>query len=527
MVYLLHQSIDETASRNPEHPAFRHGGSQVTYAQLAQRSNQLARLLIDRGVRRGDRVGILAGRTLESAIGVYGVMKAGAAFVPLNPTAPPAAVEKVLAQCGIRHLVGHPSMTNPLQRLIASLHPAARPEFVAGAALGDAVSSCDWDTILAGNDTAPGVRLTEQDIAYIISTSGSTGIPKCITHTHHSGLSYAALSRHTYGIEDRDRIGSHSPLHFDMSTLGYLTGPHAGATTVLIPEAHTKMPASLSSHIEQERVSIWYSVPFALVQLLDHGILRERNMTSIRWVLYGGEPFPLKPLRELMNLWPHARFSNVYGPAEVNQCTFHHVPRSDDTRTPIPIGAAWDNTDTLVVDPDGNPVEAGVIGELLVRSPTMMTGYWGRPDLDNSAFATYPIGSGISARFYRTGDLVRETEDGEYLFIGRKDRQVKVRGNRVELGLIEVALCGHEDVGQAAVYLVPQPDGDARLEAALVASDISRNPDSRVTDAELTTFLARQLPSYCLPSRIRWVDGFPRAASGKTDFQALQQQAVA
>ena len=182
------------------------------------------------------------------------------------------------------------------------------------------------------------VKILESDLAYIMYTSGSTGAPKGIMHTHHSGLSYAKLSTQVYDVKPSDRIANHAPLHFDISTFGYFSGPLASATTVIIPDAYTKLPASLSTLMEQEKISIWYSVPLALVQLLHNGVLEARDLSSLRWVLYGGENFMPKYIRSLMALWSNATFSNVYGPAEVNQCTFYHLNMPPESDGPIPIG---------------------------------------------------------------------------------------------------------------------------------------------------------------------------------------------
>jgi amino acid adenylation domain-containing protein len=379
-------------------------------------------------------------------------------------------------------------------------------------------------------ERAPNVRLTEQDLAYVIFTSGSTGIPKGIMHSHHSGFSYALLSADTYDLGHGDILGNHSPLHFDMSTLDYLTGPLVGGTTVIIPEAYTKLPASLSALVEQERVTVWYSVPFALIQLLLRGVLERRDLTSLRWVLFGGEPFPPKYLRELMQLWPHARFSNIYGPAEVNQCSYYHVPESlTGYEESIPIGTIWKNTEALIVDESDLQVSPETTGELLIKSPTMMRGYWGRPDLNAACFFKRQICADVHDRFYRTGDLASVNEKGEYLFHGRKDRQVKIRGNRVELDEIESVFIAHESVEEAAAYSIPAVDGSPAapiegaegIEVALVLKG-----GSEISKQEAMNYAGDHLPRYALPEKIRILGSFPRTTSDKIDRRELQKRAL-
>lgn len=520
MVFLLPHTIDQSAERFPEQETFRFYEQSLTYAELVKRSNSLARTLIEQGVKRRDRVGIYMNKCIELPVAVYGTMKAGAAYVPLDASAPIARLNYLIQDCGIRHLITQTSKKNTLTQMVAAENDL---ECVVGIQPQEdlPIRCISWNEVFnATGETAPDVGTTEQDLAYIIYTSGSTGTPKGIMHTHHSGLSYAKLAVHTYGVHHLDRLGNHSPLHFDMSTFDFFAGPLAGATTVIIPEEYTKLPASLSKLIEDKKLTIWYSVPFALVQLLLRGALHARDLGSLRWVLFGGEPFPPKHLRALMTQLPNARFSNVYGPAEVNQCTYYHVPpRLDDSDEPISIGSVWDNTEGWVVSEDDQPVQDGEVGELLIRSPTMMQGYWGRPDLNQRAFYRRKVFMGYEDTFYRTGDLVQVQSDGNYKFLGRKDRQIKTRGYRVELDEIEVTLLSHDQVEETAVFPVADGEGSNRIEAAVIL----RN-GAATTSADLANHLKTRLPWYAVPVKIELVDAFPRTSTGKIDHQKLQQR---
>ena len=392
MIYLLAHTIDYSAERFPQHEAFRCGNKSISYAELVTQTNSLASLLINQGIKKGDRVGIYLNKSIESAIAIYGIMKAGAVYVPLDPSAPVTRIRFILQNCHIRGLITQPQKRSQLAEILGKPNPL---EFIVGLASETElpVTTFDWETVgQIPGDSPPKIKILEQDLAYIMYTSGSTGEPKGIMHTHHSGLSYAKMAAHTYGLTQSDRLGNHSPLHFDMSTLEYFSGPLVGATTVIIPEAYTKIPASLSQLIENEKLTIWYSVPFALIQLLHRGLLSKRNLNSLRWVLFGGEPFPPKYLYELMKQLRGARFCNVYGPAEINQCSYYHVPNLDIAPDePVPIGKIWPIAEELVVDENNEPVSVGDVGELLVRTPTMMQGYWQRRDLNQEAFFSRSI----------------------------------------------------------------------------------------------------------------------------------------
>jgi amino acid adenylation domain-containing protein len=530
--YHLSQSIDVSADRFPDSVAFRCQQQDLDYAGMSRLSNRLANALREQGVRRGDRVGIYCQKSLHSAIAVYGIMKSGAAYVPIDPHAPVQRIARILEQCGIRHLVSHPPRAAQVVGLLGSY---AGLESVLGLPTPDLASGRQccftaWEEVeQLDGERPPAVRLTEQDLAYIMFTSGSTGAPKGIMHTHRSGLAYALLSADTYGLGRGDRLGNHSPLHFDMSTLEFLSGPLAGCTTIIIPEAHARLPASLSALAERERLTVWYSVPFALIQMLLRGALDERDLTSLRWVLFGGEPFPPKHLRALMDRWPQARFSNVYGPAEVNQCTFYHVPPTLTGREEsIPIGTVWNNTDALLVDEQDRPVGAGEWGELLIRSPTMMRGYWKRPDLNARCFYRRPACSGVDDIFFRTGDIASVDAQGEYLYHGRKDRQIKVRGNRVELDEIEAVMLAHAEIEAAAAYPAPTAGlspGDSAGGVTSIEVAVIKKQGSAASARELIRFAAQHLPGYAIPERIRFLEEFPLTATDKIDRRALQIRA--
>jgi amino acid adenylation domain-containing protein len=521
MIYLLSQIIDQSAERFPDKEAFRINGQGVTYAELVRKTNALARTLQDQGVKRWDRVGIYLNKSLESAIAIYGIWKAGAAYVPLDPQAPVSRLAFVVQDCNIRHVVTEESKGNNLRQLAAETNLAC----AVGLSPSDDLSirALPWDEVFtAPGQSGPDVRLMEQDLAYVMYTSGSTGTPKGLMHTHFSGLSYAKMSVATYDVGPTDRLSNHSPLHFDMSTFDYFSGPLAGATTVIIPEAYTLFPASLSKLMADEQLTIWYSVPFALIQLLLRGVLEDRDFSSLRWVLFGGEPFPPKHLRALMQMWPQARFSNVYGPAEVNQCTYYHVPPiSEDSDEQIPIGQIWDNAEGLVIDKDDRVVEPGEVGELVVRTPTMMQGYWGRPILNERAFYYRAVLPNFADRFYRTGDLVQLQPDSNYAFLGRKDRQIKTRGYRVELDEIETALLSHEQVEEAAAFPGAEAEGSRQIEAAVILK-----PNADLTEAVLTNFLSTKIPWYAVPAKIAIIQSFPRTSTGKIDRRLLQEQAL-
>ena len=521
-VYLVHQALDAGAAGQPDREAVRFQQQSLSYGALAARANQLAHTLRDLGVGRHDRVGIYLYKSLEMAVAVYGIMKAGAAFVPLDPLVPQERLNFMLQDCGIAVIITQPRK----QREVAAAFGATPLRVAIGLEPADTDAGgptrIPWAEVDHRPTTPPAVTVIEQDLAYIMYTSGSTGVPKGMMHTHRSSLGFARWATRLYDMGPADRVASHAPLHFDLSIVDFFSTALGGGTVVLIPEPVTKFPASFAQLIDDERLTIIFTVPYALIQLLLYGALEARDLSSLRWVLFGGEPYPVGHLRALQARLPQARFSNVFGPAETPACFNYEVPPqgpADDE--PLPIGRPSTNREVLVVDAAGQEVPAGEIGELLVRGPSITPGYWQRPDLNARAFVRLPRFDHYDLLFFRTGDLVQQRPDGNYRFIGRKDRMVKSRGYRVELDEVEAALVAHPAVEEAAVFAVPDGAGSNELRAAVVLRD-----GQATTVCDLKAHLASRLPRYALPALLTIRTHFPRTTSDKIDRHALRDEAL-
>lgn len=520
MRYLLYHSILKQADQQPSRQAFRCRGEILTRQDLLQQAAQLANALKTLGLHPLDRVGVLMNKEIRMPVAVYGVLMAGGCYVPIDPAAPQERVEFILRDCGIKILIASDSKRRILARIAAAGQTPLRHIIGLSEKAAARVEVLTWDGIARGDCNPPLNQGQEDDLAYIMYTSGSTGLPKGLMHTHRSGLAYARYSAQRYGVSAADVLGNHAPLHFDISTFEFLTGPYAGAVSVLIPEEEMFFPASLAKLIEREELTFWYSVPLALIQMLTRGELEKIDASRLRWVLFGGEPFPPKYLQGLVACLPGARFCNVYGPAEVNQCTYYNVPPGFvDTGQPLPIGTLWEGARGLMVDEDDRPVEDGETGELLISSPTMMQGYWGREDLNQRAFYLEEPAPGFTRRYYRTGDLFRRDPQGLLHFLGRKDRQIKIRGHRLELDEVEAVFTAQPEVLEAAAVTVR--DGEGEKEIVLAVTLRQANGFDAGKALELAR---RRLPHYGIPSRIEVVPSFPRTTSGKIDRVELAKR---
>lgn len=480
----------------------------------------MARSLVEAGVRPGDRVAVFLDRSFNATIALFGIMQAGAAYVPIDPGAPAKRVREILELSGARCLVAGEARRSSLP----TEFPNEMTAIVGlSASVDSAVSVISWEEALGSPELGAGAAdVSESDLAYIIFTSGSTGTPKGIMHTHASGMSYACMAANLYELRPDDRFSNACGLHFDMSTFDYFASTLVGATTTIIPDPWLKLPASLADLIEAEALTVWYSVPFALLQLIAYGDLGSRDLGALRTVLYGGEVFAPKQLEALRRLLPGARIGNVYGPAETNQCTWFDLPKGWSAgEGAAPIGAACPNADLIVIDEDGSTVAPQEPGELAVRSPTMMQGYWRRPDLNQTAFLERVGAGGEARRYYRTGDIVRVRPDGLMDFLGRRDRMIKSRGFRVELDEVERCIASIPGVAEAAAFPISVQEGVTMIRGAAVLK-----PDAVMTETELARQVAHELPHYACPDRIEVMATFPRTGSGKIDRKVLAERAM-
>lgn len=520
MIFLLHHLVEHYADETPDADAVFCLQDSLNYASLNKKSNQLAHCLNKNGVKKGDRVGIYMDKSLEMAIAVYGIFKAGAAYVPLDPSAPATRIVEIIQDCGVDVLI---SADNKIKRLTKVNEQLSIPLTLMGCSQSiENGHSISWASIHDEYSTSNLlIKIIESDLAYIIYTSGSTGKPKGIMHTHHSGITYARWAANEVKLTAEDRIGNPSQLHFDISTFDWFATAFVGASTIVIPDEYTKMPVSYAKLIEDSQMTVLFTVPYALVQLSIRGELANRNLQQLRRIMYGGEPFPIKHLITLVEQLPQVTFDNIYGPAEVNGCTRFTITEVQQSTTNIPIGKISQIAEALVVDENDNQVTLGESGELLVRTPTMMQGYWGRPDLNQKVFYFQQDGvSEFQQKFYRTGDIVKLDKHQTLWFLGRKDRQLKVRGYRVELDEIESTLVSFSNIEEAAVFSIKLEDQSNQIQAAYT---LKANIDDN--KKQLNQYLKERLPSYAIPSVLKVRESFPRTTSDKINRSALSKEA--
>jgi len=528
VAFLLHQLLTESAKRNPDGIAVDGGESTLTYSQLDALSNQIAHQLRADGVCNGDRVGVFLPKSPQTVAALLGILKAGAAYVPVDPHSPSSRASYVLGNCSVRALI---TSSSQLRKLAPDL---SAPSEIQSILLTDEAADVPAVASLAGTapvslakivathpPTNPAIPLIENDLAYILYTSGSTGQPKGVMISHLNSLTFVNWAHGEYGITQQDRVSSHAPFHFDLSILDLFCTLKAGGTICLVPNDVAAFPVRLAQWISDKAITVWYSVPSALIQLVEHGHLERHNYDRLRWILFAGEVFPIKYLRRLVEQIPHATYSNLYGPTETNVCSYYHVQASDvapERTEPVPIGKACANTEVFALDEQGRVVPPGQEGELYVRCSTVMKGYWGRPDATAATVLPNPLNRAYADVMYRTGDIVKLMPSGDYQYIGRRDKMVKSRGYRIELGEIETALYAHPGVKEAAVVAVP----DERIGARLIAYVVPGG--STLTQSELMKFCSERVLRYMVPEKIELCSQLPRTSTGKIDKTTLENE---
>jgi amino acid adenylation domain-containing protein len=524
MTSALSHLLLQAADAQPHRPAVWSSRGELTYADLSDRSLRLARALVEHGIEPGDRVVIALAKDVTLPVAIFGTLLAGGAYVPIDYLTPPARARVVAADAEpvavisgsrtMRAMVlgdAHQAHDGPSDNSPA-LHWLGQGWFDPERSPERQPVSESLDQVHRFGQLRSPVKVPASALAYILYTSGSTGRPKGVAHTNASALAFVRWAVDAVGVTEKDVLSQHASASFDLSVFDFFGAAMGAARLALVPHSTFGRVASLCRFIEATGVTVWYSVPSALLRASAVESLALLQGSALRHIIFAGEEIPVGPLRVLWHsLPPRCRVANWYGPTETNVCTFHDVTALDvDGADPIPIGRPCPYATTSLVAQDGAVLSNGAAGELLVASDTLMSGYWNLPDATSRVFSP-----GSDGRvYYATGDLVSRDARG-LTFRGRVDRLLKVRGHRVQPEELEQVLEQRAEIDEAAV--VKHRRGDVDVLAAVV----------RVADGEalehdaVIRHCCMFLPAYMVPDVILPVGELPRGPRGKADYDAV------
>ncbi|MGW0366580.1 amino acid adenylation domain-containing protein [Streptomyces sp. NPDC002990] len=481
------QLVQAQARRRPDAPAVEDTHTTLSYRELDERANQLAHHLAAQGAGPGRFVGLCVERGADLVVGLLGIMKAGAAYLPLDPNYPSERLDFMLRDSGARIVVTRTELLRELPRTDATLVDLVR----------------DRALLAALPRTAPRVTPHPADLAYVIYTSGSTGTPKGVLVPHRGIGNLASAEIERLEVTEDSRVLQFASSSFDGAVMELLMALPAGATLVLPPHGPV-VGEALQTFLRERRITHALLAPSAVATLVPDGL------EGLRTLVVGGEA----STGDLVARWSRGRrMINAYGPTESTVVAAMSDPLAGGAVPPI--GTPLPNTRIHLLDAALQPVPVGVPGELYIAGPHLARGYHGRPALTAERFTADPYG-GPGERMYRSGDVARRRADGSLEYLGRADDQVKIRGFRIELGEIETALARHPQVRDAVVVVHQDDEGRRRLVAHLVT-------DGEPTAGELRSHLSGSLPEYMVPALFMPLERLPLTPSGKVDRRALPE----
>ncbi|MHC4617196.1 MAG: non-ribosomal peptide synthetase [Planctomycetota bacterium] len=482
--------VEQHAKRRPEALAVLFEGEQLTYEEVNRRANQLAHFLRQLDIGPESLVGLYFHRSPQMVVGILGVLKAGGAFLPLDPTYPRERLAFMLVDSRAEVLLTQESLADQL------------PDFA-----GRVVHlNADWKTISSCSIDNPESRLAPRNLAYVIYTSGSTGRPKGVQVEHQGMINVAQAQKESFGLDGEDRVLQFSSLSFDASVFEMMMAFYNGAALCLGTKESLLPGPALIQLLRENKVSIVTLPP----SVLSH--LPQEPLPDLHTITVAGEVCP----GHLPVIWAQGRhFFNLYGPTEDTIWTTFATCTPQTDQKP-PIGRPIANTRAYVLDSYLNPVPVGIPGELHIGGVGLARGYLDRPRLTAEKFIPNPFSSEPGVRMYRTGDLVRYLPDGSLEFLGRLDHQVKLRGFRIELGEIETALRQYPDVQDALVVMKDDVIGDQQL-----VGYVRADKDAAISLGDLRSHLRQQLPQYMVPSAFVILEEWPLTSNGKINRRGL------
>lgn len=484
----LYELLEFSAQHYPDLIAITSDKTELSYKCLNDKATEIYSHLDSFNITKGDRVAIYTQKSTAFIASIFGVLKSGAAYVPLDYTAPIKRNAYIISNVEAQALIIHKSLAQQFEA-----------EFTTVVLLDD-------DLILMQNKQR--CNKSNFNLAYILYTSGSTGKPKGVMHSNEAAFEFINWSTTTFKPSSKDCFLSHAPFHFDLSVFDLFVAIKHGARLVLANEETAKQPMLLAQLISEQNISIVYTTPTVLTLLATYGKMHKYNYEHLKLVLFAGEVFPVSQFAALKQLWDKPEYYNLYGPTETNVCTYYKIPDSVAELTAFPIGKCCEHYQATTLS-----TETGY-SQLCISGKGILEGYWGATNNNTEAIYT----DNNQKRWYKTGDLVEINSKDEYVYKGRIDRMVKVNGYRVELGEIEACLSKNTSISSCAVIPHNSLTGTTVLTAFVVC--VSKENESIIRMKE---FCIKHLPAYMVPNNFVFLSALPQTASNKISYQHLKE----
>ncbi|MBR2779295.1 MAG: amino acid adenylation domain-containing protein [Firmicutes bacterium] len=495
--------LERSAARFPDKTAVDDGSTALTYRQLRSGARRIGAALAERVQAVREPVAVFLDKTAESIMAFQGVLYSGNFYCPLDSEMPPDRIRAIL------------SVTDPKVILTDEAHRAAAEQF-AGAARIETMEELlalpehpgreeSVDRILSG--------CTETDPLYVLFTSGSTGVPKGVLVSHRVIINYAEWLEETFSMDSEVVIGNQAPLYFDISMHDTYGAFYFGGTLVIIPPALFSFPARLIEFMNEKKISSILWVPSAMGIFAALKAFRSGLPQYLQTVMFAGEVLPRRNLDYWMEHLPDTVFANLYGPTETFVCTGYICDGTEPAGEPMPIGKPIANSTALLLTEDGREAAPGETGELCLRGSCLATGYYNNPEKTGEVFVQNPLQAKYPDRIYRTGDLVKYNEQGDLIYLSRRDNQIKHMGYRIELGEIETAGYGIPEIRDCVCFY------DYSRKRIVFCYD-----GAEIEKKSLRAALAEKIPSYMMPGRFIHLDALPHNANGKIDRKKLSAE---
>jgi amino acid adenylation domain-containing protein len=522
MNYLVQDYLSESAQRFPDNIFLKDPSTSVTFKETDILTNRLANLLVASGLKRHDRVCFFLRRSTDAFKALFGILKADGLYIGINPKTPADRVRQIFNDSQCRYVIANKDSYDLLAGILKEMPPGIRVILLSSKKDVQVKGANDLLDLVDIERASAHKRVYENidiDLAYILYTSGSTGTPKGVMITHRNVMDYTEWASDYFHIGPQDRIANTSGLYFDLSVFDIYCAAKCGACIYVIPDSALPFPKKITDLIDQEKLTIWNSVPSLMTYMAKVGALHEDRCQSLQKIVFCGEVMPTRTMMEWMKTYPGKMFVNLYGPAETTceSMVYHIEACPTDPEVPLPIGKACANTEVFTLKEDMTLAGPGEEGELYIRGSSNGMGYLNDPQKTESKFVLSPFNKFYPERIYATGDIARLRPDGNYDFVGRKDFQIKYMGYRIELGEIESVLNSLNYVVESAAITSGSPEGEDNKIVAFVCLNTPKET------AEIKEAMTKKLPHYMVPRKIVVLDAMPKNLHGKIDRTALRK----